>query len=41
VQAGDQARANQLALALTLAAVILLLAIRVMGRSLAGEKKGS
>ena len=41
VQAGDQARANQLALALTLAAVLLLLAIRVMGRSLAGEKKGS
>ena len=41
VQAGDQARANQLALALTLAAVILLLAIRVMGRSLAGEKKES
>jgi len=41
VQAGDQARANQLALALTLAAVILLLAIRVIGRSLAGEKKGS
>ena len=41
VQAGDQAHANQLALALTLAAVVLLLAIRVIGRSLAGEKKES
>jgi len=39
VQAGDAARANQLALALTLAAVILLVALRVLGRSLAGEKK--
>jgi molybdate transport system permease protein len=39
VQAGDAARANQLALALTLAAVILLVALRVLGRSLAGEKR--
>ncbi len=41
VQAGDQARANQLALALTLAAVILLLGLRLLGRSLAGEKEKS
>lgn len=39
VQAGDQARANQLALALTLAAVILLLGLRLLGRSLAGERE--
>lgn len=41
VQAGDAARANHLALALTLAAVILLLGLRLLGRSLAGKKEKS
>ncbi len=39
VQAGDQARANTLALGLTLSAILLLFSIRRLGQRIVGEKQ--